>query len=220
MVDKCWLEFSIFCSLHQVPFGDSSLLAPLSAPQYSSYWKRAWPLFIYSFSFSEKALAPNSSTLAWKIPWMEEPGRLLSMGSLTVGHNWATSLSLVTFMHWRKKWQPTPMFLPRESQGQGSLMESMRSHRISHNWSDLAAAPFSFYVFLYMLATFHHPSLWRVIPLYFWHNFSLKNSQIMNKKQYFFIGVSSKKPNHQFSWHWFIVGNIIWNQFTLWAIFI
>ena len=66
-------------------------------------------------------MAPHSSTLAWKIPWMEEPGRLQSMGSLRVGHDWATSLSLFTFMHWRGKWQPTPVFLPGESQGQGSL---------------------------------------------------------------------------------------------------
>ena len=39
-------------------------------------------------------MAPHSSTLAWKIPWMEEPGRLQSMGSLRVGHDWVTSLSL------------------------------------------------------------------------------------------------------------------------------
>ena len=61
---------------------------------------------------TEKALAPHSSTLAWKIPWTQEPGRLQSMGSLRVGHDWATSLSLFTFMHWRRKWQPTPVFLP------------------------------------------------------------------------------------------------------------
>ena len=67
-------------------------------------------------------MAPHSSTLAWKIPWMEEPGRLWSMGSLRVGHNWATSLSLFTFTHWKRKWQPTPVFLPRESQGRGSLV--------------------------------------------------------------------------------------------------
>ena len=54
----------------------------------------------------EKAVAPHSSTLAWKIPWTEEPGMLQSMGSLRVGHDWATSLSLFTFMHWRRKWQP------------------------------------------------------------------------------------------------------------------
>ena len=71
---------------------------------------------------SEKAMAPHSSTLAWKIPWMEEPGRLQSMGSLRVRDNWATSLSLFTFMHWRRKWQPTPVFLPGESQGRGSLL--------------------------------------------------------------------------------------------------
>ena len=67
-------------------------------------------------------MAIHSSTLAWKIPWMEEPGRLQSMGSLRVRHNWATSLSLFTFMHWRRKWQPTPVFLPGESQGRGSLV--------------------------------------------------------------------------------------------------
>ena len=155
-------------------------------------------------------MAPHSSTLAWKIPWTEEPGRLQSMrslrvghdwatslshieegngnplqcsclenprdgrawwllsmglyrvrhdwsdlaagpsfgdgngtpvqysclenpmdggawkaevhGVLMVGHNWATSVSLFTFMHWRRKWQPTPVFLPGESQGRGSLV--------------------------------------------------------------------------------------------------
>ena len=64
-------------------------------------------------------MAPHSSTLAWKIPWIEQPGRLQSMGSLRVGE---TSLSLFTFMHWRKKCQPTPVFLLGESQGRGSLV--------------------------------------------------------------------------------------------------
>ena len=71
---------------------------------------------------TEKAMATHSSTLAWKIPWMEEPGRLQSMGSLRIGHDWASSLSLFTFMHWRRKWQPTPVFLPGECQRWGSLM--------------------------------------------------------------------------------------------------
>ena len=70
----------------------------------------------------EKAMAPHSSTLAWKIPWTEEPGRLQSIGSQRVGHNWTNSLSLFTFMHWRRKWQPTPVFLPGESPGLGSLV--------------------------------------------------------------------------------------------------
>ena len=53
--------------------------------------------------------------------YIQEPGRLQSMGSRRVGHDWATSLSLFPFMHWRRKWQPTPVFLPGESQGRGSL---------------------------------------------------------------------------------------------------
>ena len=71
----------------------------------------------------EKAVAPHSSTLAWKIPWVEEPGRLQSMGSLRVRHDRVTSLSFFTFMHWRRKWQPTPVFLPGESQRWGSLVD-------------------------------------------------------------------------------------------------
>ena len=86
-------------------------------------------------------MATHSSTLAWEIPWMEEPGRLQSMGSLRVGQDWATSLSFFTFMHWRRKWQPSPVFLPRESQGRepGGL-PSMGLHRVGHDWRDLAAA--------------------------------------------------------------------------------
>ena len=66
-------------------------------------------------------MAPHSSPLAWKIPWMEDPGGLQSMGSRRVGHDRVPSLSLFAFMHWRRNWQPSPMFLPRESQGRGSL---------------------------------------------------------------------------------------------------
>ena len=67
-------------------------------------------------------MATHSSTLAWKISWMEEPDRLQSMGSLRVRYDWAASLLLFTFMHWRRTWTPTPVFLPGESQGQGSLV--------------------------------------------------------------------------------------------------
>ena len=77
---------------------------------------------MYARCFNGEGKATHSSTLAWKIPWTEEPGRLQSMGSLRVGHDWVTSLSLFTFMHWRRKWQPTPVFLTGESQGRGSLM--------------------------------------------------------------------------------------------------
>ena len=70
----------------------------------------------------EKGMATCSSILAGKIPWTEEPGRLQSMGSLRVRHNRATSLALFTLMHWKRKWQPTPVFLPGESQGWGCLV--------------------------------------------------------------------------------------------------
>ena len=79
-------------------------------------------------------MAPHSSTLAWKILLAEEPGRLQSMGSLRVGHDWATSLWLFTFLHWRRKWQPTPVFLPGESQRWGSLVGCHLWGRTERTW--------------------------------------------------------------------------------------
>ena len=76
--------------------------------------------FTFHFCALEKEMATHSSVLAWKIPWMEEPGRLQSMGSRRVRHDWATSL--FPFMHWRRKWQPTQVFLPGESQEWQSLV--------------------------------------------------------------------------------------------------
>ena len=84
-------------------------------------------------------MAPHSSTLAWKIPWMEGPGGLQSKGSLGVGHDWATSLYFFTFMHRRRQWQPTLAWKIPWKEGPGGL-QSMGSHRVGHDWSDLAAA--------------------------------------------------------------------------------
>ena len=112
----------VLCFLHWQ--AGSLPLGPLS------WWLREWRNYLQCRKPSlipgqedppEKAMAPHSSTLAWKIPWTEEPGRLQSMGSRRVGHDWATSLSLFTFMHWRRKWQLTPVFLPGKSHGQRSL---------------------------------------------------------------------------------------------------
>ena len=96
---------------------------------------------------SEKAMAPHSSTLSWKISWMEEPGGLHSMGSWRVGYDWASSLSLFTFMHWRRKWQPTPVFLPGESWDGGAWWAAVSGVAQSRTWlkwrsSSLAACPF------------------------------------------------------------------------------
>ena len=88
----------------------------------------------------EKAMAPHSSTLAWKIPWTEEPGRLRSMGSQRVERDWATSLSLFTFMHWRRKWQPTRVLAWRiPGTGEPRGLPSTGLHRVGHDWSDLAS---------------------------------------------------------------------------------
>ena len=87
-------------------------------------------------------MAPHSSPRAWKIPWTEEPGRLQSMGSLRVGHDWATSFSFFTFMRWRRQWHPPPVLLPGKipwTEEPGGL-PSMGSHRVGHDWSDLAVA--------------------------------------------------------------------------------
>ena len=78
----------------------------------------------------------HSSTLAWKIPWVEEPGRPQSMGLRRVGHDWATSLSLFTLMHLRRKWQPTPVFLPGESQGRGEP-GGLPSYGVTQSWTRL-----------------------------------------------------------------------------------
>ena len=82
-------------------------------------------------------MATHSSTLAWKIPWTEEPGGLQSMGSPRVRHDRATSLSVFTFMHWKRKWQPTPVFLPGESQRQRSLVDCCLWCRIESDTTEV-----------------------------------------------------------------------------------
>ena len=87
----------------------------------------------------EKAMATHSSTLAWKIPWMEEPGRLQSMGSLESDttewfhfHFHALEKEMATHfsvLSWRVPGMEEPGGLP-----------SMGSHRVGHDWSDLEAA--------------------------------------------------------------------------------
>ena len=91
-------------------------------------WQRKWDLsrFLLLLPYLLKRIlfklemAAHSTTLAWKIPWTEEVAA--SMGSRRVGHHRVTSLSLFTSIHWRRKWQPTPVFLPGEPQGRRSLV--------------------------------------------------------------------------------------------------
>ena len=115
-------------------------------------------------------MAPHSSTLAWKIPWTEEPGRLQSpVGSLRVGPDWATSLSLFTFMHPRRKWQPTPVFLSGESQGRGAWWAAVygvaqsrtQLKRLSGSTLLLALV---FLLFFFPSSSYLFPSL--ILPFY------------------------------------------------------
>ena len=91
----------------------------------------------YSVLCLEKAVAPHSSTLTWEIPWTEEPGRLQSMGSRRVGHDWATSLSLFSFIYWRRKWQPTP-YSCLENPRNGSLLGCRLWGRTGSDTTDMA----------------------------------------------------------------------------------
>ena len=70
--------------------------------------------------FSQSNGEGNGTPLQYSC--LENPRAEESMGSLRVGHDWVTSPPLFSFMHWRRKWQPTPVFLPGESQGRGSLV--------------------------------------------------------------------------------------------------
>ena len=101
-------------------------------------------------------MAPHSSTLAWKIPWAEEPGRLQSMGLPRVGHDWATSLSLFTFMHWSRKWQPTPVFLPGESRGRGSLVGCRLWGRTESDTTEATQQQQQHWIFFFLIKTHTH----------------------------------------------------------------
>ena len=91
-------------------------------------------------------MATHSSILAWRIPWTEEPGGLQSVGSLRVGHDSVASLSLFTFMHWKRVWQPTPVFLPGESHGQRRLAGySPWGHKESDVTEQLTLSLFTLY---------------------------------------------------------------------------
>ena len=92
-------------------------------------------------------MAPHSSTLAWKIPWTEEPGRLQSMGSLRVGHDWATSLSLFPFMHWRRKWQPLQCSCPRDGGAWWAAVSGVAQSRTQLKWLSSSSSSSSIHIY-------------------------------------------------------------------------
>ena len=123
-------------------------------------------------------MAPHSSILAWKIPWTEEPGRLLSMGSLGVGQAWAASLWLFTFMHWRRKWQPTPVFLPGESQGWRSLVGCHLWGHTGSTWLKWLSSSSSSKVHLVKAMVF--PVVMYNVRVGLWRKLSAKELMLLN----------------------------------------
>ena len=108
----------------------------------------------------EKAMAPHSSTLPWKIPWMEEPGRLQSMGSLRVRHDWETSLSLFTFMHWRRKWQPLQCSCLENPRDGGAWWAAIYGVAQSRTWlKRLSSSSSSTYVYVYVCIHTYTPHM-------------------------------------------------------------
>ena len=93
-------------------------------------------------SLSEKAMAPHSSTLAWKIQWTEEPGELQSTGSQRVGARLSDFTFTFHFPALEKKMATHSSVLAWRIPGTGEPggLLSMGSHRVGHDWCDLAAA--------------------------------------------------------------------------------
>ena len=83
----------------------------------------------------------EDSTIAWKIPWAEEPGGLQSMGSRRVGHDWATSFTF-HFYALEKEMATHSSVLAWRIPGTGEPggLPSMGSHRVGDDWSDYSAA--------------------------------------------------------------------------------
>ena len=106
-------------------------------------------------------MAPHSSTLAWKIPWTEEPGRLQSTGSLRV-RNDLSDFTFTFHFHALEKEMAThssvlAWIIP--GMGEPGGLPSMGSHRVGHDWSDLvavAAACWGRFLYAHFLKCFYH----------------------------------------------------------------
>ena len=100
-------------------------------------------LNIWVLPFGRRRLmATHSSTLAWWIPWTEEPGRLQFMGSQRVGHDWVTFTFTFHFHALEKEMATHSSVLAWRLPGMGEPggLLSLGSHKVGHDWSDLAAA--------------------------------------------------------------------------------
>ena len=109
---------------------------------------------LYYF-YMEKEMATHSSTLAWKIPWMEEPGSLQSMESQRVGHAWATSIHSLHTLSLEKEMATHSSVLAWRVSGteEPGGPWSMASQGVGHDWSDWAFTVFIKYLFNSLLLT-------------------------------------------------------------------
>ena len=98
------------------------------------YWSFFFGIWSCLWVTLEKAMAPHSSTLAWKIPWMGEPGGLQSTGSWRVRDDWATSLALFTFMHWRRNGNPLQCSCLENPRDRGAWWAAVYGVAQSRTW--------------------------------------------------------------------------------------
>ena len=138
----CWTVRKTSCSVFNIIFPYKKKANFTEAQQIASQGAVCVSVLGWTrLGQTEKAMAPHSSTLAWKIPWMEEPGRLLSMGSLS-----QTQLSDFTFtfhFHALEKERATHSSVLAwriPGTGEPGGLPSMGLHRVGHDWSGLAAA--------------------------------------------------------------------------------
>ena len=129
-------------------------------------------------TFPEKALVTHSSPLAWKIPRTEEPGGLQSMGSLRVGHDWATSLSLFTFMHWEGNGNPLQgscLENPRDRGAWWAAVYGVAQSRTRLKWlsSSSSSSDFSY--------SNREVADWYWFPQYFWKCYRTMLPQMLGK---------------------------------------
>ena len=138
LVSCVWIVIIFGCSLHFFFFQEKFLAPPLPLLNSPSELSKRLPTQIIVLS-QEKAMATHSSTLAWKIPWAKEPGRLQSMGSWRVGHDFTFTFH---FHALEKEMATHSSVLAWRIPGTGEPggLLSMRLHRVGHDWSDLAAA--------------------------------------------------------------------------------
>ena len=107
-------------------------------------------------------MATHSSTCAWEIPWMEEPGRLQSMGLWRVGHDWATSLSLFTFSTGEGNGNPL-QYSCLENPRDGSLVGWIYGVAQSRTWLSWLSSSSCFIDYAKAFDCVDHNKMWKIL---------------------------------------------------------